>query len=492
MAQVKTLAAAIGLLLALPAATFAAQAPLAPVLPAQVPGVQAPGAREALEMQALDVQARSRMGSGDFRSALRLMREHVAAHPDDRAARLDLVRYYTWSGDFAAADTTLHADPQAAESDEGRQLQAGLLAWAGRIDAALAANAPLLAADPDSFLANYIQAVALRQTTQPRLALAPVAVVKRVKPGSGDAIDLERGTWIHTASFVSFAYDHASDSQDLAGAHPTLRAEIAQGDALRYTAEFGRWDARAPQGSPFAALDGSSIAQTRGLFGLRYASSPRTSWSTAVGYSSQDGDGNVLWRAGVDARASDDWRLGLMLDHDRLDSSARSLSLDITRTDAMGTIHWTPDLRWTGDLVLHRDHYSDGNNSTEFDLSMRRAVVRHTGLMLDVGAMVQHIGYDDDPGNGYYAPDDYRRYGLTANAYVALGENTGLSLQAGLGRQRDETFTSWRRANDASAAIVFGIFSPWQLTLHAAYSERVQTSGAYEGRSWGLDLTRRF
>jgi hypothetical protein len=67
-----------------------------------------------------------------------------------------------------------------------------------------------------------------------------------------------------------------------------------------------------------------------------------------------------------------------------------------------------------------------------------------------------------------------------------------LSLQGALGRQRDETFIAWRRADDISAAMVFGISTPWQLIVRAGYSERVQNTGAYAGRNWGMTLTRRF
>jgi hypothetical protein len=155
-------------------------------------------------------------------------------------------------------------------------------------------------------------------------------------------------------------------------------------------------------------------------------------------------------------------------------------------------VHWTPDLRWTGDLVVRHEDYADGNESIEWTAAMRRAVLRNPGLMLDLGAMVQHLSHDENLGNGYYAPDRYRRYGLTANAYFGVSDDVGLSLQGGLGRQRDETFTSWRRANDISAALVFGIHSPWQFLIHGGYSERVQMSGAYEGYSWGMALTRRF
>lgn len=447
----------------------------------------------AANLPTLDDQARVRMGGGDAPGALRLMRAQVAAHPEDRDARLDLVRYLTWNGDFVEAERVLLADPVAAQSLEGQSLHAALLAWAGRIDAARAANAPVLAAAPDGYLHHYTEAVALRQSARPRLALPHVADVERLAPGSGDALDLARSTRIRAGSVVALDYAHSDDSDDLVAARPTLRADIAHGEALHYTLELGRWDNRSPTPSPFAAVDGDdSIAQNRGLVGVRYASSLRTEWSAAVGHSAIDGDGTLLWRAGVDHRASDSWRFGLAADRDRLAISPRSLSLGLTRQGVVGLAHWTPDMRWTGDLMLRHDDYSDGNGSTEWMLAMRRAVVRQPAVMLDLGAMLQHISHDRDLGNGYYAPDNYRRYGLTAHSYFGLGDEVGLSVQAGLGRQRDETFTSWRRANDLGAQLVFGIYTPWQFTVFAGYSERVQTTGAFEGYSWGMTLARRF
>ena len=443
--------------------------------------------------EALDAQARARMGQGDARGALQLMRQHVAAQPGDADARLDLVRYLTWNGDFAAAQAVLLADPAVADSAEGRELHASLLAWAGRIDQAQAVNAPLLEADPQGLMPNYTQAIALRQSARPRLALPHVAAVEQARPGSKDAIDLARGTRVRTQSFITAEYIRSDDSDDLVSSRPTLRGEFVMNDALRLTAEAGHWRHSAPAGSPFLAVDGDrSIDQDRGLVGLRYAPSPRTELSAAAGHSSIDGDSIALWRAAIDHRASDSVRLGLSVDHDWHAVSPRALSLGIDRTATSATVHWTPDLRWTGDLVVRHEDYADGNESIEWTAAMRRAVLRNPGLMLDLGAMVQHLSHDENLGNGYYAPDRYRRYGLTANAYFGLSDDVGLSLQGGLGRQRDETFTSWRRANDISAALVFGIHSPWQFLVHGGYSERVQMSGAYEGYSWGMALTRRF
>lgn len=468
MAQVKALAWIIAAVLALPATGSAQEAPL-------------------------DAQARARMGEGDATAALRLMREHVATHPDDQAAVLDLARYLTWNGDYAAAMRVLDANPQARDSPDGQQVRAMLLAWAGRVDAARTANAPLLQQAPDALLPNYTEAIALRQTAQPATALPYVAEVERARPGSRDASDLARGTRIHTDSFVALDVQHGKDSDDLARWTPTLRAEVAQGDALRYTAELGRWRYSAPLSSPFVGVGGErSLSEDRALVGVRYAPNLRTTLGAAVGASSLDGHSQTLWRLSLDERAGDSWRFGAIADHDRLAASPRALSLGIERTGLAGSVHWTPDLLWTGDLWLRRDHYGDGNDSLLLNAALRRAVVRAPRFLLDLGGAVEHQHYDDNPGDGYYAPDDYRRFAATANAYASLGDNSGLSVQLGLGRQRDERFASWRRANDIAAALVFGIYSPWQLSLNAAYSQRVQMTGAYEGRSWGMTLTRRF
>ena len=106
-------------------------------------------------------QAYVLMGQGDAAGALAIMSEHVAEHPEDRTARLNLTRYLLWNGALAKAEQVLLADPAAAQSEEGRGLHAYLLASAGRVREARALDAPLLAAAPENFQANYSESLAL-------------------------------------------------------------------------------------------------------------------------------------------------------------------------------------------------------------------------------------------------------------------------------------------------------------------------------------------
>ena len=169
MAQMTALALALGALLALPAAA-----------------------------QDRSQEARAASARGDTAAAISFMREHLAEHPDDAAAKKDLARYYIWSGAYIEADALLA--PMADGDAEARALLAYNAAWAGRIDRALALNADGLTRDAGDFQANYTQAIALRQTARAYAAWPHVETVERLKPGSRDATDLRRGTRQRTAS----------------------------------------------------------------------------------------------------------------------------------------------------------------------------------------------------------------------------------------------------------------------------------------------------
>lgn len=443
--------------------------------------------------QSLDTQARTRMSEGDSRGALELMQQHVDATPEDSAARLDLVRYQTWAGKYAQAEKTLMVNPALAATEEGRTLHANLLAWGGRWEAANEINAVLLQANPEDFMANYNQAIILRQTAKPALAMPFVDKVNALRPGTKDARDITRGTKVRTDSFVSFDWQQFDDSIDIKSTQPRLLGSFVLNDEWRLTAEIGRNDIGAPLSSPYAPIyGGRSVDESRGLIGARFAPTEQLAFNVAIGQSNIPNDTTGLWRAGVDYRASDNWSWAGGADRDRVMISPRSASLEITREAFEIRTRFTPDMNWTANASLRFDNYSDNNDRNEFNVSVSRAVVRQPGFMLDLGGAVQHLHYDSDPGNGYYAPDNYRRYSITASSYIGFTDDVGLSLQGGLGRQRDENFTSWRSANDISAELVVGIFSPWELRVRAAYSERVQNVGAYDGNNVGFTLTRRF
>ena len=436
--------------------------------------------------------AHLRMGEGNAEAAMLLMREHVAEHPGDGAARMDLARYLAWNGDYAQAERVLLADPAAASSPEGRALHGYILAGAGRMRDARLQLEPLPVAGDVAFLANYSEALALALGTRPAMAQANVEAARRLQPGNKEVDDLEKRVWVRHASFLRFGLAHNWSSDELGSLQPTLWGEYAVNEGLRVTGELGHWRHGADDGSPYQAPDGDDVHEDRLLVGLRYAPTEYTEVGLAIGHSALEGDGTSLWRATGRVLFSDAFSASLLLERDRVAASPRSLALGLTRTGGELNLHFTPDMNWTGDLWARTDDYSDDNTRTDWVVAVRRAAVRKPKLILDLGGVVEHLHYDHYSLNGYYAPDNYRRYGLTAHAYVGLGRERGLSLHAVLGRQRDEFFDGWHSANDFDATLVLGALSKWETRLTAAYTQRAQNIGAYEGYSLSALITRRF
>lgn len=436
--------------------------------------------------------AREHSAQGRTGDAIAAMRAHLAANPGDASARKDLARYLTWVGDYAAAQDSL--DALAADDADAATLRANLLAWAGRIDAARELNRVPEARDESAVLPVYTQALIERQGMQVDPAWPWVQRFEGLRPDSKDAKDLRRGTRVLDADFITLPWSFGEDSIDMQHEQRSLRAQFASSDDWRWGVEGGEGIHRSPLLSAFAPVSGGREARHRwAMLTAQFTPDDTHRLRLQLGRSNlRGGDeasiGSLRW----DWRVSDDWRFAAQADRARVDVSPRSLSLGLLRNQALLEARYTPDLRWTFDGSFSRQSLSDGNDRDEWVIAGRRAVLRRERVQLDLGVATQWLSFDADPGNGYYAPQRYRRLSLTAHAYFPISDDIGIATQAGVGIQRDENFSDWESANDLSVEAVFGIFSDWELRLRGAYSDRAQPAGVYEARTWGLQLTRRF
>jgi tetratricopeptide (TPR) repeat protein len=467
MPRRRSLALAAGALIALASTTAAAQA-------------------------ALDQQAREAAWAGRVGEGLRLMDEYIAAHPDDRAARLDRARFLAWRGDYAGAIEAL--DALAPDSAEAQALRARVYAWAGRRDAALALNAAAYTANPADYEAAFTQALAARLGEAPHEALPALEAVQAAKPDGRDSRDLARAVRLPLFSSVGVPASKYDDSDDIEIRSVGAEARLRVSDQWTLLADIADREHSAPADGPFAPITGGdSVDEQRVLLGARYAFSPDAALEVELGRSSLDpGDAETIGHVEYVQQSSDALAWRVRAERDRMTASPRAVSLNVMREGISVGVDWRPTLR---DLVRGHaavEHLTDDNHRTAFDLDWRHAVVRSERLNLDLGAQAEWQSYSDDPGDGYYSPDHYVRIAPVASAYVKLGEDAGLYLQGSLGVQRDETFDALKRASDLSAELSFGIFSHWQLVASAGYSQRLNQFGRYEGRNIGLALRYRF
>ena len=439
--------------------------------------------------------ARNKAWSGQLDEAIVLMQTYHETHPDDRAAGLDLVRFHSWTGNYARTlDVLDQVEARSGVDDESRAVRAYVLAWAGRRHAALALNTPLLEQAPENYARNYTQAIALRQGQIPAHARPYVQQVERIDPQSTETRDLLRSTRVILASKLSGRFDYFEDSDDIRTLNSGIDGRWNLSDRLSLLGSLGERRVRAPIAGPFAPdSGGNSVRDRRVVLGVRHALDDDRAFTVQTGLSDLDTRGEkVVFRGEFDARMNDTFTFLVGLERDRVSASPRSLDREIMRTGGDATVRITPNVRHSIELTGRYADLNDDNDTTHIAGVWRRAMIRRPGLMLDAGLSGEWLHYRIDNDNGYYSPDNYRRIGGLVGAYLPLTDESGLSVQLGLGIQRDETFDHWERASDVAVEYTAGIFSDWQIKLRAGYVERVQNTGAFEGATFGVTLERRF
>ena len=458
----------------------------------------APLAAFAQNPTSLDQQAREAAWAGRTSEALHLLDQHLAEHPDDRAARLDRARWLAWSGDYAGALATL--DALGGDDDESRGLRARVQAWAGHRDAALALNTPLYQAHPDDYDTAWTQTLAARMGEWPQEALPSLATVQQLKPDAKDTQAIAKVVRLPLYSYVGMPASVYEDSDDIEIRSIGLEANLRVSDQWRVLVDAVERTHEAPIAGPFAPLSvfgGDSIDERRIGLGARVAISPGAALEAWAGRSELDfangpDDGATIGRVAFSHQASDDVSYTLTADRDRVAISPRALSYDLMRNGVSADMRWTPTLRSVLSVRLAGENYSDDNRRRAANIDYRHALHRGSKANVDLGVQGEWLGYSHDPGHGYYAPDSYRRIAPILSSYIALGPEAALYVSAAVGVQRDETFDSWKRASDVGAELTLGIFSHWQLVASAGYSERLNEFGRYTGKSFGLRLRYRF
>ncbi len=375
-----------------------------------------------------------------------------------------------------------------------RKQKARVLAWADRPTPALGLVAELAPALPDDYELGYARTIALHYAQRPREALASLADVARLRPDSKEVIDLTRfiRTPLRSNATVDFGYTASSD--DITLRHAGVRGEYVINPETRLFGGGDRQRVSTVSGSVFAKPDGgTSIGYNRAWLGIQHRTSPVLSLDAQIGGGSAEGDGRFIYEAGADVQPVDELSLRLARRQDLFAVSPRAAKLGIERRSNTVDATWTPDLRYTVASQFGYDTFSDGNTRWEAILAPRRAFLRSQRLNLDLGVSGRWFGYDDDPGNGYYAPSRYQRYALTAFSYWKISDDDGVSVAVSAGPYKDNTLGGFRSGGDLVAEGFFGLYRDWFLDVKAALSSYGGgATNGYRSRQFEISLTRRF
>jgi tetratricopeptide (TPR) repeat protein len=425
----------------------------------------------------------------------RAYRDYLASQPGVAAAAMEYIVVVTELGDYARAMELLEDYREKfGDNVAYRKQKARVLAWAERPTASLALVNELAPTLRDDYELGYTRTVALHYAHRPREALASLADVALLRPGSREVQDLTRFilTPLRSNATVDFGYHAGSD--DVSIRHAGLKGEYVINPETRLFGGTDRQWIHADAGSGYEKPDGgTAIGYNRIWLGVRHRLSPRLSLDAQAGSGTAEGDSRFVYEVGADLQPADELAMRLSHRQDLYAVSPRAAKLGIERRATTLDATWTPDLRWTLASRLGYDTLSDGNTRWEAELAPRRAFLRSQRLNLDLGVSGRWFGYDADPGNGYYAPSLYQRYALTAFTYWKISDDDGVSLAFSYGPYKDNTMSGFRAGGDIVAEGFFGLYRDWFLDVKAGVSRYGgSATGGYRSQMFELSLTRRF
>ena len=439
--------------------------------------------------------ARVKYWQSQLDESKRAYEKYLAQHPDVALPWMENIVVYTELGDYARALELLEDYRQRfGDNVAYRKQKARVLAWGERPTPSLALVDELAPTLHDDYELGYTRTVALHYANRPREALASLDEVTRLQPDSKETADLARFIRTPLRSNVTVGFGYITASDDVSIRHAGVSGEYVINPETRLFGGTDRQWISAAAGSGYEKPDGgTSIGYNRAWLGIKHRYSPKLSLDAQIGSGTAEGDGRFIYEIGADLQPMDELSMRLARREDLYAVSPRAAKLGIEQRANTLDATWTPDLRWTLASHFAYDTFSDGNDRWEVELAPRRAFLRTQRLNLDLGVSGRWFGFDQDPGNGYYAPSHYERYALTAFTYWKISDDDGVSVAFSYGPYKDNTMSGFRTGGDVVAEGFFGIYRDWYLDVKASLTHfGGGATAGYRSRLFEINLTRRF
>jgi tetratricopeptide (TPR) repeat protein len=425
---------------------------------------------------------------------------HIQLHPGDHPALLEQAQAETFRGNYAAAQRLLERYRGAAGEDSAYlRARAMFLADAGRPQAALSALQPLLGQDSGDYDLQLAQAKALHTHRESAAARRQLDVLDALGPERPETAGARLLVETPRRAHVSAAADYYADSIPLSILRIQLKGQTALHGRSRLSLEFDDWTLRTDPGTGYETPAGELQQSIQDAWlKLDYQAAPALLLNVGVGGARfPDDQSHTLTQFGLRFWPSDSLSMGLSRQRMPVVVSPRSAALAVQRDENRLDVTWQPGYGGTLDFSAAADHYSDGNRRHEMAVAPRLAVLRRERYNLDLGVSAHWLSFDDAPGNGYYAPGDFRRFWGMAYGYWKGGENLGVSAVLGLGPERDRELDSgYRLGGNLYTEATLGIYQDWQVRAYAGYGSRLDAAryqtGTPHASSIGLQLIRRF
>ncbi|MCP5052818.1 MAG: hypothetical protein GY940_36960 [bacterium] len=384
----------------------------------------------------------------------------------------EYIKVQTWRGNYASAlELVEQYKRKGGDPAVYQRRKADILCRADRPRAGLKELEPLLQRDPDDYEMNTTRTIGYHYDHRPVEASGSLETLVRLRPHSKENRDMRKFVLTPQRHALPMGTRYYSDSIDISIFSAYLDAGVQLSDRVRVKGGYTRDLLKAPVQSAFNNINGeesvlhykqwagAEMRLSRGIQLDGYVATEKTdqlsaSFSYAV---------NTRFRLSDGVHLSLGRRLGYFL------ISPRAVSLEVKMTVNQLDFRWEPSLKHT--IALHAQYSTLSDNNTLWQLiaAPRYSVARTMRLNLDVGIKGWWFGYERSPGNGYWAPRFFQSYMGTANGYLKLSGNNGVTFRAEAGLLKSSNMDRFYFGYRLDAEGIFGVYRSLMLKLRAAY-----------------------
>jgi len=446
--------------------------------------------------------ARAAGEEGRLDESARLYVAYLKKVPKDSTAWLELAYIQSWRGNDRKAVKVLNEYQKIfGKTTPYLIARARVIASAQRPKEALALVDALLPTHKDNYDLAYAQTTAYYYNNQPYDTFKGLARVNKIQPKTPETKGLNAFINTPYRSNVGLDLYHSFDTDTVYISRATASSQYFLSPVTSLLANVTPEVIRATVGSGLSPVQGgTTLDLTNYNVGINHRFNPHLAVQGLAGGSNvSDGRGAFIYQGDAFVYVNEVLQGGLQFKRSYYDQSPEAVSLGIVQNLNQIGLLWQPCLQCYLALNSSYSTFTDTNSMGDVDGSLQMQVVSSEVVNIKLGVAGQWQGFAKPYSfHGYYSPLNYRFYGFISDFYFKQTDNIGYEFSVGLGAQKDETFLTFKPANDFSGKAYFGIYQDWYLTLAAGMSTRGRsiaknpTLGTYRVTAFEAALTRRF
>lgn len=435
-----------------------------------------------------------------YDEAAKLYALYMRKYPQDGRAWLRFAYVQDWMGNSRVAVLTLDNYYNCFGGSKEYWIErARILSEANRPSQALPLICSILPRVPNDYDINYANTTALFYNNQPIEMFQSLKKVIQLAPNENQTKGLIYYITTPYRSNISLDNYDSFDSDTVKIFKSTLGGQyfITPLTSILGNAYYERLSASVSSG--LAPIEGGNALHITGFnLGMNHRFTPAIDLQGLIGTAhASDNENTVTYQGDAFFRIYDTSQIDFQVKRSFYDESARSVSRGVKQNLNRMVISWQPCLQCNISATAGYATFTDSNIMWSAELTPGFDIITSDRLNFNLGIDAQWYDFRKQLGNGYYDPSAYRFLSLVSDVYIKQTDNIGYEFTAGIGTQKDATFTAFQAANDYTARGYFGIYQDWYLIVTAAASTRGRSitdnpSQNYRVYSFDATITRRF